>query len=74
MVKIISTIKRIVNNLKVDIPKFLQNISLLPAFVSLTKYQTKTARKSLVTIAGINSGLKNPIIALITKDQITKGL
>ena len=69
-----STIYTMENNLKVDIPKFLQKVNFCLALVSVTKYQTKMVKNSLVIMAGIISGLKNPISALMTKDQITNGL
>ncbi len=69
-----STINKIDNSFNVDIPRFLQNASFRLALVSVTKYHTKIVRNSFVIIAGIISGLKNPIKALITNDHITKGL
>ena len=62
------------NNLKVVIPKFLQNVNLRLALVSVTKYQTNMVKKSFVIIAGIISGLKNPMNALITNDHKINGL
>ena len=74
MVNTKSNIYTIENNLKVDIPRFLQNVSFCFALVSVTKYHTKTVKKSFVTIAGMISGLKKPIRALITNDHNTNGL
>ena len=62
------------NNFIVEIPKFLQKVSLRLALVSVTKYHTKIVKNNFVTIAGMISGLKNPIKALITKDQRMNGL
>ncbi len=45
-----SIIKKIKNNLKVDMPRFLYKINVRFAFVSLIKYHKKRVRKSFTAM------------------------
>ena len=52
----ISKRKITVKSLNAEIPSFLQNFKRRLAFVSVTRYQTKIAKRILVITAGIIKG------------------
>ncbi len=62
------------NSLKVDTPIFFKAISFCRVLVSLTKYQAKNVKKSLVMIAEKIRGLKIVMTRVTAKDHTNIGL